>query len=521
MIPNVVSSVTHLCTHLRHMWWRPPDPDPPPADDPCPLAHPDRPLPAWVASDPVVQTYRALIGVLPWATFPERPPLRPDERPWSGPLPNPRAPFAAAYLIKIQEGKRSMSDLRTYLIEHPALVWWLGFARVPDPTAPQGFDVAASVPDRRRFGHVLRTLDNTALQFVLTATVHLLRDTLTPEEQATFGDTIAGDTQGILAWVKENNPKHYIKEGRLDKNRQPTGDPDCTLGVQRRRNAAPTVATGTKPPAAASTESAAPATPRTNPKPTRQLQVGSDIFWGYASGIVVTRMPDGTEIVLAERTRPFNESDVSYFFPLMAQVEARLGRRPHAATWDAAYDAHYVYDYFHQAGGWAAIPRKCGRRGSNRTFAPDGRPCCAAGLTMTLEFTYAHRTGLVPHERAKYRCPRLFPTATGEPCPCDDAHVAKGGCTTTIANTAGARIRHQLDRTTEAYKTLYAMRTMVERVNSQAEALDMLHPTLRRGAAIVNRDTLTYVLINLRALARRRAAAEEGRPTDTALTLAA
>ena len=28
-----------------------------------------------------------------------------------------------------------MSDLRTYLVEHPALVYWLGFARLPDPTA--------------------------------------------------------------------------------------------------------------------------------------------------------------------------------------------------------------------------------------------------------------------------------------------------------------------------------------------------------------------------------------------------
>jgi hypothetical protein len=48
---------------------------------------------------------------------------------------------------------------------------------------------------------------------------------------------------------------------------------------------------------------------------------------------------------------------------------------------------------------------------------------------------------------------------------------------------------------------------MVEQINSQAEALDMLHPKLRRGTAIANRNTLTYVLINLRALSRIRAAA--------------
>ncbi len=77
----------------------------------------------------------------------------------------------------------------------------------------------------------------------------------------------------------------------------------------------------------------------------------------------------------------------------------------------------------------------------------------------------------------------------------------------------GARLRHTLDRAREAYKQLYAQRTMVERINSQAEALGILHPKLRRGRAIANQNTLTYVLINLRALARMRTAAEGPSPT--------
>ncbi|MBP1464360.1 hypothetical protein EYB53_001445 [Candidatus Chloroploca sp. M-50] len=139
------------------------------------------------------------------------------------------------------------------------------------------------------------------------------------------GDTIAGDTQGLLAWVKENNPKVFIPEGRLDKTRQPAGDPDCSLGVKKRRNAAPDeAADGHDHPA-----------PTTDATPRAKIQIGVDIFWGYATGIVVTRLPHGPEVVLAERTRPFHESDPSYFFPLMEQVEARLGRRPRFGTWDA------------------------------------------------------------------------------------------------------------------------------------------------------------------------------------------
>ncbi|NTU85747.1 MAG: hypothetical protein HGA45_41535 [Chloroflexales bacterium] len=468
-------------------------------DDPCPLIHPDAPLPPWVASDPVVQKYRTLLGSLPWADFPERP----SNRPWPGPTPDPRVSFVAAYLVKLHEDKRFMSELRTYLCEHPALVYWLGFPRVPDPTAPHGFDVAATVPKRRRLSTVLRSLPNAPLQFLLTATVQQLQATLPPEEQARFGDIIAGDTQALLAWVKENNAKQYIKEGRLDKTRQPTGDPDCKLGVKSRHNRAVSAEDSADPPA-----------PTTDAKPASQCQVGVDIFWGYASGVVATRLPNGTEVVLAERTRPFNESDPSHFFPLMDQVEARLGRRPRFGTWDAAYDAHYVYDYFDQAGGFAAVPLNLGPQHKKRSFAPDGTPLCAAGLPMELYCLYQDRTsGLYPHERGKYRCPLLHPTVTAEACPCSDPHFAKGGCTTTIANTRGARIRHELDREGEAYKQIYPMRTMVERINSQAEALGILHPKLRRGQAIVNRNTLTYVLINLRALARIRAATE-ARPTQ-------
>jgi hypothetical protein len=478
----------------------------PAPDIACPLAQPSAPLPTWVAQDPIVAKYRALIGDLPWADFPERP----TDRPFPGPLPHPRAPFVAAYLVKLHEGKRFMSDLRAFLIDHPALVYFLGFERVLEPSAAHGFDVTHTVPDRRQLSRVLRTLSNDALQFLLDASVQALKATLPPEQQALFGDTIAGDTQALLAWVKEKNPKQYIKEGRLDKHRQPSGDPDCKLGVKHRRNRAPADADGGESP-----------TPTTDAKPASQLQVGVDIFWGYASGVVATRLPDGTEIVLAERTRPFNESDISYFFPLMEMVERRLGRKPRYGTWDCAYDAHYVYGYFDAAGGFAAVPFNSGPRGKDRKFAPDGTPLCAADLPMTLQFTYKHRVDLLEQTREKFRCPLLYPSATAECCPIGDAHWDKGGCTTTIAQGPGSRIRHTLDREGQPYKELYAKRTMVERINSQAEALDIVHPKLRNGKAIANRNTLTYVLINLRALARLRLAAQERQPASEQLTLAA
>ncbi len=509
MIAQLTHSFNSLGGLLAHLIHRPASPDPLlgplTAPRPLPLASPDLPLPAFVAACPVARKYRDLLGTLDWAHFPERS----CDRPWPGITPAPRAPFVAAYLVKLHEHHPSMPALRTFLVEHPALVWLLGFTLVPDPTSPFGFDVAASVPTRRQLNRVLRELSNDALQFLLTSTITSIRAALPPELQATFGEVVAGDTKALLAWVKENNPKQFIEEGRLDKTRQPTGDPDCKLGVKKRRTTSPE-----------DDADDAPATPTSEGKAASQLQIGVDILWGYASGVAVTKAGDWGEVVLAERTRPFNESDISYFFPLMTQVEQRLGRRPRTGIWDTAYDAHYVYDYFDQAGGQAIVPLNTGRRGQDRHFAPDGAPLCAAGLAMPRLFTYQHRSGLVPHTREKCGCPLLVPQPTGQPCPIGDPHFAQGGCTTTLAVGRGARLRHQLDRDSEHYKQLYAQRTMVERINSQAEVLEIIHPKLRSGRAIATRNTLTYVLINLRALARLRGAQEE-RPRRAVSALAA
>jgi hypothetical protein len=374
-------------------------------------------------------------------------------------------------------------------------VWLLGFPRVADPTAPHGFAVAATVPTRRQFNRVLRTLSNDALQFLLTRSISAIHDALTPAQQAQFAQVVAGDTAPILAWVKENNPKLHHVTGRFDKTHRPTGDPDCRLGVKQRTNTPPAETT--------------PPTPTTDPAPARACAIGTDILWGYASGVIATILPDHLgEVVLAERTRPFNESDISYFFPLMTQTEQRLGVRPPSGVFDAAFDAFYVYEYFHQAGGAAIVPlvAKAGAGATaTRQFAADGRPLCAAGLPMSLQFTYQDRTsGLVPHERGKYRCPLAHPTVTTTPCPIHDDHRDTGGCATTVATSIGARIRHQLDRESDWFKQLYKQRTVTERINSQAEALGIQAPKLRNGCSITNQNTLIYVLINLRALQRLR-----------------
>lgn len=121
---------------------------------------------------------------------------------------------------------------------------------------------------------------------------------------------------------------------------------------------------------------------------------------------------------------------------------------------------------------------------------------------MPLKFTYQDRTtSILPYERAKHGCPRQ---KDGDICPVAHSKWAKGGCSTSLANTPGARIRHHLDRDSATYKAIYNQRTAVERIFAQAVDLGIERPKLRNQVAITNMNMLTYLLINLRAVARLR-----------------
>jgi len=449
------------------------------------LAHRPADLPRFVQESAVAMRCLRLLGPLDWTRFPER-----DlNTPWTIP-PVPFAPFVAACLVKLNEQHVYMPQLRDYLVEHPALTWVLGFPLVPSHHYPWGFDVQASLPTARHFTRMLRKIPNAICYYMLDETVRLIQAELNAEVDD-FGRAISLDTKHIIAWVRENNPKDYVK-GRYDKSKQPSGDPDCRLGCKRRRNQR-------------TSSKGAPPTPRNNPS-SANVSVG-EYYWGYASGVVATKIPTWGEFVLAELTLPFNQPDVAYFQPLMAKTERCLGFRPRYGAFDAAYDAFYVYEHFHcdnqpLDAGFAAVPLSK-RGGKRRQFDEQGLPLCPAGLAMPLRYTYICRTTRVEHERGRYVCPLVFPEPTGKACPIQHKKWPKG-CVTTLATSIGARIRHQIDRESETYKSIYNQRTATERINSQAKELGIERPKLRNGQAITNLNTLIYVLINLRALHRVR-----------------
>lgn len=296
------------------------------------------------------------------------------------------------------------------------------------------------------------------------------------------GDSIELPATRWPPTLQENNPKEFIKEGRFDKERQPAGDPDCKVGCKRRHNQV---------------------TPTKEGQPVSEKVSIGEYYWGYASGVVATKVPGMGEFVLAEFTQTFDFGDVTYFLPLMAQVEQRLGRRPCFGTADAAFDAWYVYDYFHNPAhdGFAAVPLRQLKQG-HRLFNPSGLPLCAAGLAMPCHSTFTNRSSLVQHQRGRFVCPLLHPESTGDTCPIDHLHWPEGGCKLVMPTAPGARIRYQLDRESEVFQAVYQQRTTVERIFSQAVALGIERPKLRNQLAIANQNTLIYLLINLRAMGR-------------------
>ncbi|SRR6266487_3304835 len=128
------------------------------------------------------------------------------------------------------------------------------------------------------------------------------------EEIPGLGEVVSFDVTHIYAWVRENNPRVYV-EGTFDVTHLPKGDPDCRLGVKKSSNQQQADGTTKKK---------------------------KESLFGYGSGIATCTDPVYGDVVLAEYTQPFNEGDITYFFPLYVGTVATLGFFPTHIAADAA-----------------------------------------------------------------------------------------------------------------------------------------------------------------------------------------
>ncbi len=228
-------------------------------------------------ADPVVQRYRARFALFDWSA------IDPPRKRGPGYPAHPKSAYLKAALVRIHEHHLTTPRWRAYLLDHPLLVLELGFRPHLDLRQPYGFDVATTVPSVRHLNNILRSLDPRLLADLFAQSVQALQ-----AEIPGLGEVVAYDVKHIYANVKENNFRAYVAE-RFNKDQQPTGDPDCRLGVKK--------STNQEQPDGSTTEK-------------------KELLWGYGSGVAAATTPDYGDVVLAEYTLPFNENDVTYFVPV-------------------------------------------------------------------------------------------------------------------------------------------------------------------------------------------------------------
>jgi hypothetical protein len=440
---------------------------------------------ALLEADPLVADYRHFFALLDWTVVED---WQAQQSACCGSHGHPLTAYLKAFLLRIKEGLPYSTRLRDFLLKHPLLVIELGFQLHLDATAPYGFDVDKTLPSRYWLGAKLRQLDPGLLSDLLASTVTALQ-----QEIPGLGETVAFDVKHIYGWVRENNPQVYVK-GPFNVSYICRGDPDCRLGVKKSSNQASDEASAHESPA--DSQQSRQEEPTDGSKRKKKKKV---CLFGYGTGVAACTDPVYGDVVLAEYTLPFNEADVTYYRPLFQQTVLAAQQFPTSIAADAAYDFWYVYETVAHGPGIAAIPLNShGHEEVPRD--PDGTPSCWAGLRMQPTFQFRHTNG---YRCVRFRCPLLFPERTGE-C-CEHQQFAKGkGCVKDINIEKGGLMRALLDRTSPLYHVIYDRRTACERINSQAQALGIERPKVRNGHSVSHLNTLTYIIINVRALAKAK-----------------
>jgi hypothetical protein len=215
------------------------------------------------ASDALLLRYRAFFALFDWeSVFPSIPSVARVGKP-----AHPERAYVKAFLVKLCEQHQYVTQLRRFLIEHPLLVLELGFHPVLDATCLYGFDPERTLPCDRWLRQKQQTLDRRVLQGLLNAIVTSLQ-----AEIPGLGEVVSFDVKHIYAWVRENNPRESIPD-RFCKERQPTGDPDCKVGVKKSTNLE---------------------------QPDGSKKVRKEYLWGYGSGVASAITADYGDVVLAE-----------------------------------------------------------------------------------------------------------------------------------------------------------------------------------------------------------------------------
>jgi len=277
------------------------------------------------------------------------------------------------------------------------------------------------------------------------------------------GSFVSLDSTSIEANTSKNNSKSFDKT-RFDKSVQPKSDKDCRLGVRTASNA--------------------------------YNEKNYEFYWGYKNHILVDAV---SGLPIAEITTTANVTDGEIAIPLLKDTRSWISLEETFFIADKGYDFRDIYNFVRdELNGHCFIPLNQRSSKKNRKTLSCGNILCDAGLAM-------HKDGrqyLKSYIKQKYCCP--FRTSKDDSlCPCKHPKYFNGrknrGCVKYAS--IGSDYRASINRDSEYFKSIYALRTESERYNSRWKNLNTDKASVRSIAAIENLNTIGHICLLALAIA--------------------
>ena len=341
-----------------------------------------------------------------------------------------------AFIVMKCEGFSQISDLLDFLSNNLIIAYYCGF------------NVMDKLPSYAKFTRFIREFDNDVLQTVMQSQVLKAVDLTLVDPSF-----IALDATPVKANVSNNNPKSFKKD-KFSKNIQPKADKDCRLGVQTASN--------------------------------QHDEKNYEFYWGYKNHILVDCI---SGLPICELTTGANVSDSSVTLDMLKKTNSFLPLSECSFLADKAYDVKAIYNTVRNTYNGDCFIALNKRNTKNPKKLPSGNIICEAGLAM-------HKDGKLSDNgrtRQKYSCP--FKRSKSGSCPCNHKCWNNGkknrGCTKYV--TLPDDYRLSINRSSIAFKAVYALRTEIERYNSRFKQAGCERVFVRNGNSVKNLNTLAHI----------------------------
>lgn len=356
----------------------------------------------------------------------------------------PKEAMIAAFIVMKCEGFSQITDLADYLDNNRLIAHYCGF------------DITRELPSYWTYDRFIRNIDNDLLKQIMQNQVLKL------VELGIIDTSFIGlDSTPVAANTKLNNPKSFSKN-KFSKDKHPTSDKDCELGVHTASN--------------------------------QHNERNFEYYWGYKNHVLVDLI---TGLPIFETTTGANISDSTVTPDILEKTNSFISINECSFAADKGYDVKAIYNEIHEKyHGECFIPLNT-RNTKNTKKLPTGIPLCEAGLAMWKDGKCKDNG----RTRQKFCCP--LKNSKTSVCPCNHKCWNNGkknkGCTKYI--TIPDDYRLSIDRNSVEFKSVYSLRTECERYNSRFKSTGQERLWVRNKNSAQNLNTVAHIALLAIALA--------------------